>query len=273
VPHGPLQRLSFAALKDARGRYLLEDYALAYTPSGALLNITAGATAPPAASRGYLFVADPQLPPPEAGEKRLTALPGARTEVRAIAKLMPPGQATTLLVGPAADKDSVVQALGGSAVVHFATHGITRDDEPLDSYLALGRRAGDGSGNGRLTAKELYTARLDADLVVLASCQSGGGKPSGDGLSALPRAFFYAGARSVVASVWDVPDEAASRFMPLFYGSWLGGKGKVDALRAAQLKLLGDLRAGRVTVKTPAGDFALPEHPSLWAGFVLLGQF
>ncbi|MGE5199904.1 MAG: CHAT domain-containing protein, partial [Rhodospirillaceae bacterium] len=269
VPHGPLQRLSFAALEDARGRYLLEDYAIAYTPAGALLNLTAGAPEQPAAPRSYLFVADPRLPPPSAGEKRLTPLPGARTEVQAVAKLVTASHAATLLVGPDADKDTVVGALGGSAVVHFATHGVTRDDEPLDSYLALGRGA--AGGNGRLTAKELYAARLDADLVVLASCQSGGGKPSGDGLSALARAFFYAGARSVVASVWDVPDEAASRFMPLFYRSWLGGKTKVDALRAAQLRLLGDLRAGRVKVKTPAGEFALPEHPSLWAGFILLG--
>jgi CHAT domain-containing protein len=69
-----------------------------------------------------------------------------------------------------------------------------------------------------------------------------------------------------------VADQTANRLLPDFHASWLRGKGKIEAVREAQLRLLADLRAGRVGVETPAGAFVLPEHPILWAGFVLLGE-
>ncbi len=263
-------RLSFAALADEKGRYLLEDHALHYVPAGELLSYTATKKPAPQEERRYLLVADPQLPPPAKGELVLPALPGAREEVDSIARLLPRGTAT-VLQGPRADKQSVTASMGHAAVVHFATHGVTLDDRPLDSYLALGLSA-ESIGDGRLTAEELYAFDLHADLVVLSSCRSGGGKVTGDGVSALARAFFYAGAPSIIASIWNVPDQPASRLLSAFYASWLQGSSKVDALRTAQLRLLADLRAGRVTVHTPAGDLTLPETPLLWAGFLLLGE-
>ena len=95
---------------------------------------------------------------------------------------------------------------------------------------------------------------------------------TGEGISALARAFFYAGAPSIIASRWDVPDQPAARLLASFYSEWLTGRSRVEALRGAQLRLLADLRAGRVILHTPAGDLVLPEDPSLWAGFILLGD-
>ena len=70
-----------------------------------------------------------------------------------------------------------------------------------------------------------------------------------------------------------MPDEPANRLLPAFYASWLKKRPAADAMRAAQLRLLADLRAGRVRIKTPVGEVVLPESPALWAGFIVLGQF
>ena len=271
IPHGPLMRLSFAALADANGRYLVEQYALHYIPAAALLDFTSARSLPrPTGNRKYLFVADPELPPARKGESSMPPLPGARAEVRAIAKMIPFGTAV-VLEGREADRSAVLSSLQRASVLHFATHAVMIDDQPLDSYLALARPVGI-QGTGRLAAEDIYGLDLNADLVVLSSCRSGGGKVTGEGISALARAFFYAGAPSIIASRWDVPDQPAARLLASFYSEWLKGRSRVEALRGAQLRLLADLRAGRVILHTPAGDLVLPEDPSLWAGFILLGD-
>ena len=106
---------------------------------------------------------------------------------------------------------------------------------------------------------------------MLSACRSGEGVPNGDGIAALARAFFYAGTDSLIVSLWDIADEPTNRLLPAFYREWLKGTDKAAALRAAQLQLLSDLRAGRVKITTPVGDVAVPEDPAFWAGFVLLG--
>jgi CHAT domain-containing protein len=88
----------------------------------------------------------------------------------------------------------------------------------------------------------------------------------------LTRAFFYAGAGSLLATLWDVADEPARQLITSFYRHLSGGRSKSEALRAAQLELLTALRQGRVRVSTPLGDTVLPEHPVFWSGFVLLGR-
>jgi CHAT domain-containing protein len=107
---------------------------------------------------------------------------------------------------------------------------------------------------------------------VLSACQSAGGRVTGDGISAFARAFIYAGTASLVASLWDVADEPTNRLLPNFYRAWLAGESKARALRGAQLRLLRDLRAGRVRIDTPAGVVSIPEHPVFWAGFALFGE-
>ena len=163
-------------------------------------------------------------------------------------------------------------AAGGKTVLHFATHAIVHDEDPFSSFLALGPAANGNAGDGLLTAQEIYGLNLDADLVVLSACRSAGGRVTGDGIATFARAFIYAGAPSLVASLWDVADEPTNRLLPDFYRAWFGGASKARALRTAQLRLLSDLRANKVTINTPAGLVSLPELPVFWAGFALLGE-
>lgn len=271
VPHGPLIAVPFAALRDRQGRYLLERYIVHTAPAGAFFDYTPrGAAGAAARAEPPLLVANPSALPPVAGERPLPPLPGADAEVRAIADLWPDRRAT-VLAGADATEARVLAETGRHSVLHFATHAIVRDTNPSRSFLALGR-TGDDALSGALTPDKIYALSLDADLVVLSACRSGGGPPNGDGIAALVRAFISAGTPSVVASVWDVADEPTTRLLPAFYRAWLGGADKAAALRTAQLALIADLRAGRVRVPTRLGDVVLPEDPAFWAGFVLLGE-
>ena len=268
VPHGPLFRLSFAPLLSPAGRYLIEEARLSYTPSiTALLRLRAPFPASVAAAS--LVVADPELAPAVVRRERLARLPGASAEGRAISNLL--GKGATLLSGRAASESQVRNVLSGARVVHFATHGVIRDDEPMSSYLALGGSAASSSDDGRLTAAEVYDLSLDADLVVLSACRSAVGPVTGDGITGLSRAFFAAGSRSVMASLWDLPDVVTAPLLARFYREWQSSQSKGDALRRAQLHMIRELRGGRIAVDTPAGRYVVPEHPSLWAGLVLMG--
>jgi CHAT domain-containing protein/tetratricopeptide (TPR) repeat protein len=271
VPQGPLLNVSFAALLSPQGRYLLEDYMLHYAPAGAVLQFTAPKRRADARSGSALVVADPTLPRLTALDRPLPRLPGARQEASAIARLLPASR-LTLLQDRGATEAQARDAMSGKAVLHFATHAVVSDDDPLASNLALGPSGGDGRGDGLLTSQEVYGLDLNADLVVLSACRSAGGRITGDGISAFARAFIYAGTASLVASLWDVADEPTSRLLPDFYRAWLGGQSKSAALRGAQLRLLRDLRAGRVQASTPAGIVSIPEHPVFWAGFALFGE-
>jgi CHAT domain-containing protein len=269
VPHGPLQSLSFAALRDARGRYLLEDYTIHYAPSASIFQFTASMKKPAGREGGVLLVADPVLPTRSRLDAPLPRLPGARTEADAIARLLPRSRVTALRDAQATET-GVRDAARDKAILHFATHAIVRDDNPFGSFLALA--PGGADADGLLTAQEVYGWHLSADLIVLSACRSGGGRVTGDGVATFARAFMYAGTPSVVASLWDVADEPTNRLLPAFYRAWFGGQSKARALRSAQLALLRDLRAGKVQLKTPAGLVTLPEHPVFWAGFALIGE-
>jgi CHAT domain-containing protein/tetratricopeptide (TPR) repeat protein len=273
IPHGPLSALSFAALQDADGRYLVEDYAVSYVPSGWLLTRRDAQPEDTLVAATYLLVGAPVTLTDNGAGGRLTPLPGARRELARVAARVTAARAIGL-TGHQASEARFRTAARHADVVHVATHGVMLDDAPLDSFLALdaGGRRGPASDDGRLTAREVYDIDLRARLVVLSACRSGLGRPSGDGLFGLARAFFYAGARTVVATLWDVADEPSARLMPRFHELVAGGASASDALRTAQLALLRDLRAGRVVVQGRRGPVPLPEHPSLWAGFVLLGH-
>jgi CHAT domain-containing protein/tetratricopeptide (TPR) repeat protein len=271
VPHGPLVKLSFAALRDARGRYLLEDFTLHYAPAGGVLRFTADKRRTTARDSDVLILADPAVPPLPSIERHLPRLPGARAERLRIARQMSAASITTL-EGDDATESRVRAAVGDKGVLHFATHAIIDDDDPLASYLVVGADARPQDSDGLLTAKEIYGLDLHAHLVVLSACRSGGATISGDGVSTFARAFMYAGVPSLVVSLWDVADVPTSRLLPEFYRAWRGGAAKAASLRSAQLRLIRDLRAGRVEVATPVGPVALPDHPVFWAGFVLVGE-
>lgn len=263
VPHGPLFRLPFAALRDSKGSYLVERHALHYVTSLSVLGQTS-ARLPHTGDRGALLVADPAVDRTRDGLPRLS---GARAEVAAIARGLAP-RTVSVLTGAAATEAAVKRAAPSSRILHFATHAVVSDAGPLDSFLALTSGAGE---DGRVTSAEIYEWKLDADLVVLSACRTARGRISGDGVIGLSRAFAYAGAPSLMATVWDAPDETASVLLPAFYAAWRRSGNRAGALRSAQLELIRRLRAGEIVVRTPAGSVTLHERPSLWAPFVLLG--
>jgi len=275
VPHGSLFQLSFGALIDPRGRYLIERYSPGYAPGGAALAdaLTPHADRPPAA--GALLVADPQRAVSPDGTV-LPQLAGARAEVRLVARTLSAADTVdTVLIGETATEEAVRAAAPRARVIHFAAHAFADAGGGRDPFIALASSRGLHGAHavdGRLTASEIYALPLTADLVVLSACRSASGKISSDGIADLSRAFIAAGAPSVVASLWEAADATTAILMKAFYRAYAAGEPKDRALREAQLHLLRELRAGHVTVAVNGARATLPEHPMFWAGFVLQGK-
>jgi CHAT domain-containing protein len=119
-------------------------------------------------------------------------------------------------------------------------------------------RATDAVEDGLLQVYEIFNLKLNADLVVLSACKSGlGKKVRGEGLIGLTRAFMYAGAPSVVVSLWSVVDRSTASLMVKFYETLNQAGDKAEALRQAKLKM----------IQNP-----LYAHPYYWAPFVLIGS-
>ena len=115
----------------------------------------------------------------------------------------------------------------GFKYLHIASHGTFNADSPLTSALLLAK---DSTNDGTLTVGELYSMRLNADLVTLSACETGLGKiANGDDVVGLTRGFLYAGSRSIVASLWKVDDEATAYLMTRFYSA-LKSTSKREAL-------------------------------------------
>ena len=271
VPHGPLLAVPFAALIDDRGRYLIERHALHYASSGAVLLEASDRSGRSRDAGRNLLVADP-TPAADSPLNGLPPLPAARSEVQSIAKLLP--NASDVLLGRDASEAAVRLALPRARVVHFATHALVTDVDPLGSHLVLAGATTShppADDDGRLTASEVAGLTLESELVVLGSCRSARGKISSDGIAGLTRAFLTAGTPSVVATLWDISDRPTARLMMRFYRELAAGRPKDQALRTAQIALIRDLRAGRVTGTIGRTVVTFPEHPWLWAAPILVG--
>jgi CHAT domain-containing protein/tetratricopeptide (TPR) repeat protein len=206
-------------------------------------------------------------------------LPYTRHEVEGIASLFPPGTAHTFL-GPEALEERVKSLDPKTRILHLAAHGYTDEHLPSSSFIALTipedtkpDAAGPGRDNGLLQVWEIFErVRLDADLVVLSACDTGlGEEQGGEGLIGLTRAFQYAGARSVMASLWSVRDQATSELMIRFYKHLLAGLPKDEALRQAQIELI----RGPIEVVNEKREKVLLDAsaPYFWAGFQVYGDW
>lgn len=267
VPDGALHLLPFAALVRGAGddaSYLVEWRPLHFALSG-----TAYAELrqrQPTAPRDPVFLAfaDPSYGETAAGDgarSRLAPLPASRSEVEAVAALFGGGSAVYL--GEAASERRVRSLAGGARYLHFAVHGVLDERLPLDSRLALAPPAAPlATDDGFLHAWEvLEELPLAADLVVLSACGSAlGEEGAGEGLIGLARSFFLAGARSVLASLWEVRDRTSVELMTRFYRALKDGTPKDEALAAAQVELL----------RGTAGEAAA--RPASWAAFELFGD-
>ncbi|HKZ83114.1 MAG TPA: CHAT domain-containing tetratricopeptide repeat protein [Anaerolineae bacterium] len=244
IPHGVLHYLPFAALTDGE-RYLSDDYALFTLPSASALRFIHEKRKPNADT--LLALGNPTI------SETLPALHYAEQEVKTIAdlyKIQP-------LVGNAASESAMKSQVGSASILHVAAHGEYNPSNPLFSVLYL---AGDADDDGRLEVHEIYGLDLTkaTDLVVLSACKTDVGAVSaGDEVVGLNRAFLYAGTPTVIASLWNVDDEATTFLMGRFYTHLRQGMGKAEALQAAQTEVRNNLKWA---------------HPYYWAAFVLTGD-
>lgn len=192
---------------------------------------------------------------------KLSPLPGTKDEVEVIGGLYK--EKATLLVGENATEEQAKELSSTVSIIHFACHGFVDNLFPLDSALALTipEEFGSDHENGLFQAWEIMQdVRLNADLVTLSACATAQGKlMSGEGIIGLTRAFQYAGAKSVLASLWSVSDLSTKEFMTLFYRNLIKGKNKGEALQAAQ----------KVMINDESTDMS---HPFHWAAFTLIGR-
>jgi CHAT domain-containing protein len=240
APHGVLHYLPFAALWDGEG-YLIDRFSLRLIPSASTLVYLR--TEQPKKVGRLLALGNPDLGDPAFD------LPNAQVEAVTVAAMLPDSRA---LVRAEASKSAVKEFGNGFAILHFATHGKFDAAAPLSSglYLAKG-----GEPDGVLRVSDLYSLSWDVDLVTLSACETGLGKvANGDDVIGLTRGFLYAGARSIVASLWEVDDKATAQLMESFYRR-LGETDKREALRLAQLETRQQYR-----------------EPWFWAAFNILGR-
>jgi CHAT domain-containing protein len=160
--------------------------------------------------------------------------------------------------GFAANKATVTSApLARYGLLHFATHAVTSSEFPELTGLVLSTVDEHGKDiDGLLHLQEIYSLRLDAQLVVLSACSTALGRSvRGEGPLSLGRAFLFAGARRVVTTQWRVADDVAPELMKRFYSALLkDGVAPAEALREAQLEIAAQ---------------AQWRHPFFWAGWAL----
>ncbi|HKF44802.1 MAG TPA: CHAT domain-containing tetratricopeptide repeat protein [Thermoanaerobaculia bacterium] len=269
VPDGPLHSLPFETLVAGGpgSRRLVEGYAISYVPSATVLGELVAARGVPAAgaAASLLVLASPQVAPSisRAGGTiddqsfDLTPVPGAAREARRVAAFGGAGSQTR--IGRDAREWWVrTSPLERFGVIHFATHGLLNPRAPSQSALLLAGEGNAESGDGLLRARDIERLRLSSELVVLSACQTARGRIlPGEGVEGLAQAFFHAGAKSVVASLWDVRDARTAGFMEDFYRRLSEGLSKAESLRQAKLDQL-----------AAEPDLA----PRYWAPFVLLGD-
>jgi CHAT domain-containing protein/tetratricopeptide (TPR) repeat protein len=274
-PDGPLHILPFGALSPREGRYWVEDKPLSFALSATILGELAREEAGPDPTGTLEGFGDPLLAEVRAipGTAGLSPLPGAREELEAIAALFP---ASRVHFGEEATEEAAKSVGRDVRFLHFSCHGIPNERFPLDSGLLLtaAEPARDGRDNGLLQAWEiLEQVRIDADLVTLSACESAlGAEMGGEGLVGLTRAFQYAGARSVLSSLWSVSDTSTALLMKRLYAHIRRGIPRDEALRRAQIDLIRH-RPAPATRRSPP-DPRPPDwsHPFHWAAFVLNGD-
>ena len=200
----------------------------------------------------------------------LPPLPFARRELDA-ARMLLGGSAADALEGPSFNTPAVLRAdLRAYRVLHFATHALLPTDLRCQTEPAIVTSDPPGAvnaGGALLKSSDITTMQLDADVVILSACNSGGpnGSTSGESLSGLARAFFYAGARALMVTHWSVNDQATALLVA----------GTLQRMRAGDpLGVAGALRGAQMFMLDGAGH-SLPAgiaHPFYWAPFALVGE-
>lgn len=242
IPHGRLHYLPFAALLGEKG-HLIERFPLFYLPAASVLAHTAQRRSNEK-NLQVLAVGNPDL-----GDPALD-LPFSQHEAESV-KWNYPG--VTLLTRERARETWIKENISRFGIIYMASHGVYDPINPLFSAIKLAK---DRKSDGNLETEEVFGLDIRADMVVLSACQTGLGRVSkGDEVTGLSRAFFFAGAHAVVASLWRVSDVSTAILIKHFFRNYKT-RSKVISLQKAAL---------HVKSRYP--------HPGYWAAFTLSGDY
>ena len=222
--------LPFASLVQPGGRFLIEDATITVTPS-----IRAFTSALPGRQRGreksILSVGNPLIDSTRYPD--LPPLRAAEREAREVSSLY---DDVTVLVSAHATKGSIIAALPNVDVAHLGTHAVSDAADPEKSCLLL---APADKNDGRLTMSEIATMDLRRlDTLVAVGCRTATPGHAYGYVRSLSSAFLAAGARNVVASLWDVEDDAGREFSVTFHRALRSGAYPSDALRNVQVQMM-----------------------------------
>jgi CHAT domain-containing protein/tetratricopeptide (TPR) repeat protein len=232
VPHSFLHYLPFHALTDGT-RALIDDFTISYAPSASVFALCQNKEPVKGGKALVLAVPDERAP-------------HIRNEAEHVAAAL--GNAR-LFIGEEATEEKLRIFGAQSQFIHIATHGYFRQDNPMFSSIRL--------GSSLLSLFDIYQLNLNAELVTLSGCGTGMNVVvAGDELIGLVRGLLYAGAQTLMVSLWEVHDESTAEFMRDFYDFYRQQSNKAAALRHAILKLRN---------RKP--------HPYYWAAFAMVGKF
>lgn len=230
VPHGMLHYLPFHALYDGRN-FLIDTNSVSYAPSSAVYVLSQRKQE---LGAGSLVLGIPD-----------EHAPLIRREAESVHQVL---AGSALYLGKEASHRLFFDKAPGSRLIHVATHGSFRPDNPMFSGIRL--------GDGYLYLYELYQMRLHAELLTLSGCSTGLNViAAGDELLGLIRGALFAGAQSLLLSLWDVNDQSTTLFMQSFYTHLAAGQSKAQAFAAATREVRQSHR-----------------HPYFWAAFILVGK-
>jgi CHAT domain-containing protein len=231
IPHGILHYLPFQALHDGEA-FLADSFNISYAPSASVYALCHTPRATPGNGAAIFGVPDANAPL-------------IKDEVEALHGVLPDSQ---LFLGEAANHAAFFERAQSSRIIHVATHGTFRPDNPMFSGVRL--------SDGYLYLYELYNLRFTSELLTLSGCATGLNViADGEELLGLIRGALCAGVRSLLLTLWEVNDSSATRFMTEFYSLLSGASSKAVALAQA---------AREVRKSYP--------HPYHWAPFVIVGK-
>jgi CHAT domain-containing protein len=244
VPDGPLHGLNFETLpvSGERRHYWIEDVTVQIAPSLAMLR----QTPPSTPSRSLLVFGNAGAREPEFPSLRF-----APVEIANVTRHFSSDRVAAYQAERATPAAYRAAGVGQFGLVHFTAHATANGESPLDSAIVLS-----GTDTFKLYARDVADQPLAAELVTVSACRSAGERAySGEGLVGFAWAFLRAGAKRVIAGLWDVDDRSTAELMDMLYEGIASGKSPADALRAAKLEML-----------TRGGTFAKPYY---WAPFQL----
>lgn len=264
IPHDLLSYVPFECLLKERPentfsfrthRYLLHDYQMSYTYSASLLQEMHSSSGRKASKQFVGFAPLFETKTIAQDRRTLGKLTMNIPEVQMIESIIK----GDLFINESATESNFVNEASDYQIIHLATHGIANDQAGDFCYLAFSEQK-DSIENEYLYTKELYPLRLNADMVVLSACETARGEfKTGEGLVSIARGFSYAGAKSIITTLWSINDATTAKLMQFFYENIRSGVTKDAALCEAQRQYLKDSR-DQIS------------HPVYWAAFIPVGN-